>query len=159
MVESPPQRKIFIRQGQTLPSMESLFGWHSQYERMLRSYDRLSNRDEILDALITFFLHSSALCDWLVQSKAVTKEYIYAEIDNDIPMKICWDICNRSKHLVLDRSPRIDRNFSIVRYYRGHEVPPGFMVLAGGYQKDLHDIAGGCVAFWGRVLRARKLLR
>jgi len=158
MGKGPPERKIFIRKGQTLPSMESLFGWHSQYERMLRSYDRLKNNDEFLDALITFFLHCFALCDWLTQSKAVTKAFLYAEIDNDVSMRICRDICNRSKHLVLDRSPSIDGNLSIVRYYRGRELPPGLMALAGDYQKDLHDVASHCVEFWDRVLRARKLL-
>jgi hypothetical protein len=157
MGEGPRTRRIFIREGQTLPSIESLFGWHSQYERMTRSYERLKN-DESLDALITLFLHCFSLCDWLTQSKALTKAFIHAEINNDISMKLCRDICNRSKHLALDRSSSIDKNLSIVRFYRGRERSPGHMVLAGDHQKDLHDVASCCVEFWERVLRARKLL-
>jgi hypothetical protein len=55
MERSSPDRKIFLRHPQELPSLESLYGWHSQYERMLRWHERLKENNS-LDYLLTYFL-------------------------------------------------------------------------------------------------------
>jgi hypothetical protein len=50
---------IFIHGG-FLPSLESLYGWRSQYERILRWRERLG-ADGDLDSYMSFFVNSRPL--------------------------------------------------------------------------------------------------
>ncbi len=139
-------RRIFTRHPQGLPSLESLFGWQSQYERMIRWHNQLK-QDPSLDMLLTFFLNCYALRDWLINSNALAVKIIDGEINNNLAMRLCRDLCNRSKHLVIDRRPSIDANLVITREYRGASRPPGIVVLAGGVKSDLHELAHQCIVF------------
>jgi hypothetical protein len=145
-----PDRKIFLGNPQWLPSLESLFGWHSQYERMMRWHDRLK-RDPSLDLLLTFFLNCYALRHWLAKSSTLAAHVVDAEIDKSFPMRLCRDLCNRSKHLTINR-PSVDADFAITMEYRGESRPAGIVVLAGGVKSDLHETADQCVAFWHHIL-------
>lgn len=150
-------RKVFMRKNAALPSLESLFGWYSQYERVVRWRERLRS-DGSLDILITFFLHCYALRDWLAHSSEVRQREIDAAIKNDFSMSLCRDLCNRSKHLVLLKKASIDANFSIAREYRGKIRPPSVVVMAGGRKIDLLEVVDNCLAFWKDFLGSRGML-
>jgi hypothetical protein len=49
-----PDRKVFLRAKNGLPSLESLFAWQSQFERITRWHGRL-RRQPGLDMLLTVF--------------------------------------------------------------------------------------------------------
>jgi hypothetical protein len=143
-------RKIFTYRSTGRPSLESIFGWESQYERLGRWSDRLRGTDSWR------FLNCYALRDWLVNGSVLGSEVIDAAIRADLHMGLCRDLCNRSKHLVLSK-PSVDPDFSIVRTYRGPNQPPGIVVLAGGKMINLHDVAAQCMTFWENFLQEHGL--
>lgn len=147
-------RRIFLRDPNWLPSLESLFGWHSQYDRFMRWHARLKS-EPTLDMLLAFFLNCYALRDWLIQSEALSRAALDERINADPAMRLCRDLCNRSKHLVLNRAS-VDAQFAILREYRGKTRPPGIVVLAEGVKSDLNEVADRCVAFC-QALLAEKL--
>jgi hypothetical protein len=75
-------------------------------------------------------------------------------------MRLCRDICNRSKHLIYTKkhNPSIDAYLSIAREYKGQNLPVALVVLADDTHSDLLEVVDGCVAFWDRVLRERALI-
>lgn len=153
MSTTPP---IFIHGG-FLPSLESLHGWRSQYERIYRWHGKLKTEGD-LDSYISFFVNCHALKDWLEQCGEFAKGELDALMDGDWYMSLCRDLCNRSKHLVIDRRVSVDRNWSICLEYRGADNPSEMVVLAGGKKVDLAVLPGACLAFWKRVLAERGLL-
>lgn len=155
MAKAETPRPIFLRSTGGLPSLESLHGWESQYERILRCREKL-REDQSLDMFLTFFLNCYALRDWLVTSNTIPQHEIDEQIQADFFFSLCRDICNRSKHLVLSR-PSVDANFFICREYRGPDQPPALVVCADGKNTDLGDLAGKSIEFWDRVLTARGL--
>ncbi len=71
-------------------------------------------------------------------------------------MRLCRDICNRSKHFLIN-NPSIDSGFSIAREYRRGETRPSLVILAGGDKFDLDETVQGCVSFWTDVLKGMQL--
>jgi hypothetical protein len=91
-------------------------GWREQYERMLRSYDRLvahgrgdvwASSDEARDDLVRFFQDAFHLRDWIKNDRRpsvpqAARDDVGDAVDRTTPLQICADIANGSKHLVLD---------------------------------------------------------
>lgn len=69
---------------------------------MIRWHNQLK-QDPSLDMLLTFFLNCYALRDWLINSNALAVKIIDGEINNNLAMRLCRDLCNRSKDLVAPR--------------------------------------------------------
>jgi hypothetical protein len=157
------RRSIFRRSASALPSLESLFGWHDQYERMLRWRERLRD-DRSLDFLLAFFLNCYALRDWLVKAGAFGETELDSIIRGSLAMRLCRDLCNRSKHLILSK-PSIDSDFFICREYRGESRPPVLVVHAwdANTQRDvatdLVDLPVACTEFWNSTLKSKGLLQ
>jgi len=143
-------KTIFLRENAPIPSLESLFGWRSQYDRMLRWYDRLK-KDQSLDILLAFFLNCYALRDWLHKTARLDANIIDDAIKADFSMKLCRDLCNRSKHPILAK-PSIDANFVITREYRGKSRPIRLVLHADGIRTDLPELPNRCVRFWDEFL-------
>lgn len=143
-------------------SMENVLGWRSQFNRMERWHQRLrtwssggySDQDR-LDFYLAFFQSCYALRDWFVESGVVPKEEIDSLLQADRSMRLCRDVCNRSKHFRLRRPPSVDAHFSLFREYSGENRPIG--VLAGEEKRDLWDVAEGCIGFWRRFSRERRI--
>jgi hypothetical protein len=148
-------KTILLRNNVPIPSLESLFGWQSQYARMLRWHD-CSKNDPSLDTLLAFFLNCYALRDWLHKTAKLDAKVIGEAIKVDLAMKLCRDLCNRSKRPILTK-PSVDANFVITREYRGTTSPVGLMLHADQMRTDLTGVADRCVRFWQQFLRDQGL--
>jgi hypothetical protein len=150
-------------------SMENILGWRSQYQRMERWLGRIavqagSEADhDLLDMYLAFFLNCYSLRDWFVKSGVIAEADIDELIQRSRQMRLCRDLCNRSKHLRISR-PSTDADFSIIRAYRGPYRSNGpdytLAIIAEDaqdiQQTDLWDVAHGCARFWSDFIRARK---
>jgi hypothetical protein len=98
-------------------SIMALF--EKQLERVRRYYNRFKTinngrihsepSETYLDDIYTFFMHCYHLKDWLKKDPAYIKhtdQEIENYVSNTLPLAISADICNCSKHLLLDRPPR-----------------------------------------------------
>ena len=145
-------------------SMENILAWRSQFDRMERWYERLrvspqvpnSDQDR-LDFYLAFFQSCFALGDWFSESGVIVKDEMDALIQADRSMRLCRDVCNRSKHFRLRRKPSVDGGFSILREYRGDDRPHALAIIAGEQKRDLWNVAGECVGFWQTFIRDRQI--
>lgn len=134
-------------------SMENIEGWRSQFDRVRRWEDRTlkasaqGTQDE-LDFYLAFFLNCYSLRDWIVNAGVVKSSEIDRCIKGSVDMRLCRDICNRTKHLLPDRKASADALFSIAREYRGRDTPISLVVLATGAKTDLRMLMHGCMKFW-----------
>jgi hypothetical protein len=157
-----PERSIFLRDSSSRPSLESLFGWHDQFERMLRWHERLRD-DRSLDFLLVFFLNCYALRDWLVKAGAFDETELDSIVRESLVMRLCRNLCNRSKHLILSTTS-IDSDFFISREYRGERRSSVLVVHAwdANTQRDvaaeLVELPVACIEFWNTTLKSKGLL-
>lgn len=111
-------------------------GWQGQYERMLRFYQRyLSSEDSAdkLDFALTFFVYSYHLKEWIQKYEQIEKSKFDIEwkkfIDKYPEIKLCRDICNVNKHLILSQRPSIDKHFAIFWSYDYFETKKSDWVI------------------------------
>lgn len=145
-------------------SMENILGWRSQYQRMERWLGRIAAQagseadHDLLDMYLAFFLNCYSLRDWFVKSGVIAEADIDDLIQRNRQMRLCRDLCNRSKHLRISR-PSTDADFSIYREYRGPGHPHALAIIAedakGIQNADLWDVAHACARFWGDFIRDR----
>ena len=103
-----------------------------------------------MDFFLAFFLNCYALRYWFINSNSISRTEMDELINSDEAMRLCRDICNRSKHLTLNRPASTEPNFSIGREYN----PSGdrFFVLYLDSIRDLFDVAMSCIKFWDHFL-------
>ena len=155
-METETPRPVYIRPSGGRPSLESLHGWESQYERTLRWKDRV-RKDKSLDTYLAFFLNCYALRDWLVAASIFEPAALDLSIQDDFALSLCRDICNRSKHLVLNR-PSVDANFFICMEYNIVTREPDMVVCAGGRVLEIGELTTACIESWRRILAEKNLL-
>lgn len=150
-------------------SMENILGWRSQYERMERWYRRIAERSttpptkddqDILDTYLAFFLNCYALRDWFVNSGTIAAHKIDGLIRANRYMRLCRDVCNRSKHLRISRATT-DATFSIFREYRVGDEEWNLAIVADElktdlFKTDLSTLASECRNFWRDFVRDRQ---
>ena len=153
--------------GKTLQQVE---GWQGQYERMLRWHKRANaaarsdvSPDE-LDFLLAFFESCFHLRDWLLAVGSTDQQSLEELFKSHDELRVCRDLANGFKHHSISR-PSVDAQFSVVREYiprnwpSAHAYPNGkWMVIAGGYQVGLRELAGRCVSIWQIFLASKGLL-
>jgi hypothetical protein len=141
-------------------SAENILSWRSQYDRIkrwsvrLREFGSDEMDQERLDFYLAFFLNCYSLRDWLINSNAIPRSDLDELIQSSVAMCVCRDLCNRSKHLILN-NPSADKDFSIVREY----TPNGnrFFIVVFDKSHDLFEIAVACIQFWSDFLTSHKL--
>lgn len=141
-------------------SAENILSWRSQHDRVKRWSHRLNkfgdagSFQERLDFFLAFFLNCYALRDWFINSNSISQREMDDLIQSDEAMRLCRDICNRSKHLTLNRPASTEPNFSIGREYS----PSGdqFFIAYLGNVRDLFEVAMSCVKFWDDFLTTHK---
>jgi len=139
-------------------SAEELFGWRSQLDRIKRWQLRLLNltseqksQQDELDIYLAFFVACYSMRDWLVASSPLDANVIDKEIAASEHMRLCRDICNRSKHKIITKYS-IDPDFSIAREYRGEQEPTELIIVTAKGMRDLKDVMQACVRFWEGLL-------
>ncbi len=87
--------------------------WREQYDRVKRWHVRISESalfdDHHLDDVNAFFIFCYHLKDWLKKDRALDRAIGNAAeslVSSDDWLKLCADVANGAKHLVLD-SPRV----------------------------------------------------
>jgi hypothetical protein len=112
---------------------------------------------DLLDFYLAFFQSCFALRDWLAESGFVAKPDIDRLIQADSSMRICRDVCNRSKHFRLKRPPSTDADFSISREYQGEGHRNSLMIIAGDQKRELWNVAEECISFWRNFVRGEQI--
>ena len=139
-------------------------GWESQYERMLRWYDRAclaarEGRDaDEMDFVLVFFQQALHIRDWIHEAVPEARTSLEALFRDNIELRICRDIANGYKHMSLTHKPSVDGAFSIVFEYNPRGTREGDMVvLAGGHKFELLNLATRCVSLWRNFVESNGL--
>ncbi|MGQ0557601.1 MAG: hypothetical protein ACT4PN_16845 [Nitrospiraceae bacterium] len=91
--------------------------YRDQWDRLIRSYERLKKMDEgradeihsenYRDEIYAFFMNCHHLKDWLLNdSEFPARTKVESYINSKKELQICADICNAHKHLHLTKKPR-----------------------------------------------------
>lgn len=141
-----------------------------QYERMKRWYDkfsvlsqgRLHDRasDNYLDDVHAFFQNAYHLKDWIKRDATLASSIrsgVEAHINGSRSLRLCADICNSSKHLVLTQPPRSGENPTFGRKVFDLQLGGGPTTIALKWEIntstgtiDAFDLATDCVRDWDR---------
>jgi hypothetical protein len=116
------------------------FGYHEQYDRMRRWYDRFSavndgrlhdvQSENYLDEIYAFFQNCYHLKDWIKNDSLVPSNIrasVESSINSNRALSICADICNSLKHLQL-KSDRSGENPTFGKKLYAVTVGPGFPI-------------------------------
>jgi hypothetical protein len=147
-----------------------LQGWPEQYERMLRSHERLrsiahgetnASSAEARDSLIHFFEDAYHLKDWIKEEALTRGVDVEEAINNSDELRLAADVCNGVKHFGSLRSPRTgDAETAVVG--QGATVRPPVMgsdepgrgtlhswiVTSQGQTHDAVELASSVVTHW-----------
>ena len=105
-------------------SAEKILGWRSQYEALRRWHRRCESfHDDLayyntsladgVDFVLAFFVVCYHMRDYAIQTGKISRSEMDSLIRKNRYMRICRDVCNRSKHHTLNQ-PSIDRDWSIL---------------------------------------------
>jgi len=137
-----------------------------QFKRVQRWYELLKNihtnmeydqnSDYYQDVIYAFFQNCWHLKDWIINSKAIDPKTVYSFIDLNNDLKICRDLANGSKHLLITK-PSVNSNMKINK----HEYK---ISIAGNLKRemtyridglpgvDIFTIATSCYYQWREFL-------
>ena len=143
-------------------SVENIMGWRSRYEAMerwaIRCKQCYSDGCCVSDDFVDFFLAFMVVCyhlrDSVVQTGGVRPDEIEALIQASESMRICRDICHRSKHHSISR-PSIDHQWSLGREYRpwsGGTSNYGHFLIAGDEKREPLAVVQQCLKFWNDLI-------
>lgn len=156
-----------------------LSGWQEQYERMLRSHRRLkgiaggqlmASSDEARDALLLFFQDAYHLKDWIKNDPSVSTSDVEEFINAAGSLQICADLCNGTKHLVLQRSRTGDSSTAFTTQsvtVRPATIGPGrsadaalhgWTVESMGQSYEAVDLANSVLSEWRSWLGNQELV-
>lgn len=146
--------------------LPKLTGWRAQYERMTRSYARISkpylSSVEYDDDLRHFFQDCWHLKDWIKHDGAITRIDIEAEVEKCKPLRIAADLANGSKHYAVDRNRREDANvtsISVNVHLDGSPVDVIHTVTSkDGMSVEIKIAAKDALDAWDSILRKYDLI-
>jgi hypothetical protein len=131
----------------------------ARVERFLARIDRQEASDEAADDLWCFFMNCWHLKDWIIHDPTIKipAERVKTDVDSYESLRICADLANRTKHLVLTRPAREDAKVvgRQVQVFDGspHEATARYTVeLADGSTRDVHEVARDAVRDWRALL-------
>jgi hypothetical protein len=150
-------------------SIHSSLGWQGQFARVSRWLDRLMcapTPDDAEDYLYAFFQNCYHLRDWVLADLSTTD--IDSFFKDSLPLRICRDVANLTKHFALDRTPAQGHELSVLREYAG--VGKGWfegdtrLVIVTNHQNDgivldAREVARECMRLWCTFLPDCDLVR
>ena len=158
--------------------------WKEQWARVQRAFSLFESTNQgrvhahesdfYQDEAYSFFQNCYHLKDWLKNDQA-TKALVgdvETYISKSENLSLCADLCNGSKHLVLDRRARTSSDTQITRRQfsvglstsLGSNVDPPatisvrYEVKSGGKTYDAFTVADACVVEWTAYLESKGLL-
>ena len=148
-----------------------------QIERTRRYLNRLrsiyrgvphtqDNREYYTDDVYSFFIHCYHIRDWIVQLNivGVSEKDVDTFINAHKELRICADLCNGTKHCVLTRNMRTDRQPHLAgKSFTSIGMPDQictikgkFRILSGNEYHDALDIAESCMRLWDDFVASLK---
>lgn len=147
-----------------------------QYQRAKRWYERFKSIDEgrdhdmasdcYQDEIYAFFVNCYHLKDWLKNdpTSGINKDEIENFINKSENLSMCADLCNGSKHLVINQ-PRKDtqtkiggRSFSLGLGIGSPKISVRYKVELKNRTYDAFDLATKSLKEWEDFLKSKKLL-
>ena len=136
--------------------------WYQQFVLIDqgRPHDRPS--DFYQDQVYAFFQNCYHLKDWIIKDTSVgpTKKDVEDFINCHRELKLCADICNSSKHLVLDRLPRSNedpqfgqRKFKVAVGSGATTISVEYIIDASEGPYDAFKLATKCLELWEKFIR------
>src|SRR5262245_44176756 len=140
-----------------------------QWERVRRYYARFkaindgtehaaASSDYYIDDIYAFFQNCYHLKDWIKNDKTAPqakKDDVEDHINAHPCLRLCADICNGLKHLVLTKPLRSGaepamkgRQFGLWLGGEVHNVSVKQTIEHGGTEKDAFTLAGECMKAW-----------
>lgn len=148
-----------------------------QLERSQRYLKRIKNiysgvfspighdKDSYDDDVISFFIHCYHVRDWVIHLNkvGVSAKQVDEFINNHIPLKICADLANGSKHCKLTRNLRTERQpHFITKEHKtslmftsnggGELLLSKYQILSDGVIYDALELAEESVLLWGTFI-------
>lgn len=153
-----------------------------QFERSKRYLNRVRNiysgilspighdRDSYDDDVISFFIHCYHVRDWIIHLNkiGITARQVDQFINDHVPLRICADLANGSKHCQLTRNLRTDRQPHFISKQRktsfwltgsggGNYMESKYKILSGGIIYDALELAEESVLLWTDFINSMKL--
>jgi hypothetical protein len=144
-------------------SIEKILGWRSQLDAVRRwakrceacYFDGRCVSDDFEDFYFAFMVSCFHLRDFAVQTGGIRKKEIDGLIQASESMRLCRDICNRTKHHTLTHRVAIDAQWSIGREYpRAAHGASGVshFLIAGGEKRNPLQVMRDCLGFWDNLV-------
>lgn len=153
-----------------------------QFERSKRYLNRVRNiysgilspighdSDSYDDDVISFFIHCYHVRDWIIHLNkiGITARQVDQFINDHVPLRICADLANGSKHCQLTRNLRTDRQPHFISKQRktsfwltgsggGNYMESKYKILSGGIIYDALELAEESVLLWTDFINSMKL--
>lgn len=149
--------------------------WNNILKQIQVSNSSENKTDYQVDCILAFFINCHHLRDWLEYSKAVSKEKLNELFKNNVELRICRDICNKTKHLSLNRSPsvgskdtcnKLGYGVTLHREYNHFALPTdlnpvkniSYVVVAAFEKYNAFELADKCLNLWEDFLKQNSLL-
>jgi hypothetical protein len=139
--------------------------WYERFEEISKGKEHDRESDYYEDIVYAFFQNCFYLKDWIINSGVLNKNTVNKFISLNKDMRICRDLCNGSKHLIIN-NPSIDKDISMNehKYYIliGSGVPEkkfDYLIHSNGLVINAFDLATNCVLLWKIFLRDKKILK
>ena len=152
--------------------MNSSSKYLEQFNRVKRSYERFASIDQgrlhecpsnfYKDDVDAFFQNCYHLKDWIINDENVetTRNEVETFITNNIDLRTCADICNKIKHLKLNREPRsgFDPQFEQTKYKLGVGGHPTTISVKYTIDTlngliDAFELATRCLEAWRKFIK------
>ena len=142
-------------------SIEKILGWRSRYEATKRWAARCENcysdgrcvSGDFEDFFLAFMVVCYHLRDFVIKTGGIRPDEIDRLIQGNESMRICRDICHRSKHHSISR-PSIDNEWSLGQEFpRCPDGTPATLhfLIAGGEKREPLTVVRACVRFWDNL--------
>jgi len=147
--------------------------WCEQYDRMKRWQARIADParpvdEHYVDDCYAFFTCCFHLKDWLQEDSGVpatTRDQAERYVKGNLWLRLCADLANGSKHMILDERRRYDDSARVeitgaldLTMLRPMPLYPVAVVQLGAETHDARKVADRCVAQCETFLRDHSLL-
>lgn len=143
---------------QYLEQLARVKRWYRRLEEIHIGREHNRESDYYQDVLYSFFQNCFHLKDWLIESGVTNNKVVDKFISSEDDMKICRDLCNGSKHLVI-KDPSIDpgikvknRAFSLSLSNESPRIKVVYWIEADGGVYHAFDVATRCLVLWEEFL-------
>ena len=131
-------------------------------DRIVTSEEVFASAAQLTDDFYALFQNCFHLKDWLNHDASVSlKQPANDFINNSPDMRLCADLCNRTKHSELTTTRAGDKNIATAQNVQvriGVGNFTSWTVKSGSTEIDGFDLATRCVLEWTRYLRTEGLI-